>query len=97
MGAVALAYGVALYFTQYLSWYGTWSLYEQHAFLLPVPLIPPPRFHMLRYHGVLAAHANATSRAMKSSGSNKTACVPFRQARLNRSRTRPSGASSRRS
>jgi hypothetical protein len=22
-------------------------------------LIPPPRFHMLRYHGVLAAHANA--------------------------------------
>ena len=22
-------------------------------------LIPPPRFHMMRYHGVLAAHANA--------------------------------------
>ncbi|KIG16979.1 hypothetical protein DB30_03963 [Enhygromyxa salina] len=26
-----------------------------------VALIPPPRFHMLRYHGVLAAHANARS------------------------------------
>ena len=24
-----------------------------------VALIPPPRFHMLRYHGVFAAHANA--------------------------------------
>ena len=24
-----------------------------------VALIPPPRFHMLRYHGVLAAHAKA--------------------------------------
>ena len=35
----ALAYGVGLYFTQYLSWYGTWSLYEQHAFLLPVPFL----------------------------------------------------------
>ena len=33
------AYGVVLYFTQYLSWYGTWSLYEQHAFLLPVPFL----------------------------------------------------------
>lgn len=33
------AYGVVLYFTQYLSWYGTYSLYEQHAFLLPVPFL----------------------------------------------------------
>ncbi|MCA9706247.1 MAG: hypothetical protein KDK70_10400 [Myxococcales bacterium] len=32
-------YAVVLYFTQYLSWYGTWSLYEQHAFLLPVPFL----------------------------------------------------------
>jgi hypothetical protein len=24
-----------------------------------VALIPPPNFHMLRYHGVFAAHANA--------------------------------------
>ncbi len=36
--AVAL-YAVVLYFTQYLSWYGSWSLYEQHAFLLPVPFL----------------------------------------------------------
>ncbi|MCX4244520.1 hypothetical protein [Paraliomyxa miuraensis] len=36
---VAGAYAVVLYFTQYLSWYGTWSLYEQHAFLLPVPFL----------------------------------------------------------
>ena len=28
---------VIVYFTQYLSWYGVWSLYEQHAFLVPVP------------------------------------------------------------
>ena len=26
-----------------------------------VALIPPPNFHMLRYHGVFAAHANARS------------------------------------
>lgn len=32
-------YAIALYFTQYLSWYGTWSLYEQHLFLLPVPFL----------------------------------------------------------
>lgn len=32
-------YALVLYFTQYLSWYGTWSLYEQHAFGLPVPFL----------------------------------------------------------
>jgi len=32
-------YAIALYFTQYLSWYGSWSLYEQHLFLLPVPFL----------------------------------------------------------
>lgn len=32
-------YALVLYFTQYLSWYGTWSLYEQHAFMLPVPFL----------------------------------------------------------
>ena len=32
-------YAVALYFTQYLSWYGSLSLYEQHAFLPPVPFL----------------------------------------------------------
>lgn len=36
---VAMAYAMVVYFTQYLSWYGTWSLYEQHAFLLPVPFL----------------------------------------------------------
>lgn len=34
---VALAYVVIVFFTQYTSWNGVWSLYEQHAFLLPVP------------------------------------------------------------
>ena len=32
-------YVVIVYFTQYLSWYGKLSLYEQHAFLLPVPFL----------------------------------------------------------
>ncbi len=36
---VVAVYAVALYFTQYLSWYGTFSLYEQHAFMLPVPFL----------------------------------------------------------
>lgn len=30
-------YGVIVYFTQFIAWGGVWSLYEQHAFLLPVP------------------------------------------------------------
>jgi hypothetical protein len=34
---VATAYVVVLFFTQYTSWNGIWSLYEQHAFLLPAP------------------------------------------------------------
>ncbi|MCI0683456.1 MAG: hypothetical protein L0Y71_15235 [Gemmataceae bacterium] len=33
----ALIYVLVLYFTQYTSWNGVWSLYEQHAFLVPVP------------------------------------------------------------
>lgn len=37
MAPVALVYVLLTYFTQYLSWYGLASLYEQHAFLLPVP------------------------------------------------------------
>ena len=36
---VAAIYVIIVYFTQYLSWYGIWSLYEQHAFLLPVPFL----------------------------------------------------------
>jgi len=30
-------YVLILFFTQYTSWNGVWSLYEQHAFLVPVP------------------------------------------------------------
>jgi hypothetical protein len=32
-------YVFIVFFTQYTSWYGIWSLYEQHAFLLPVPFL----------------------------------------------------------
>jgi hypothetical protein len=34
---IVLIYAVIVFFTQYTSWNGVWSLYEQHAFLLPVP------------------------------------------------------------
>jgi hypothetical protein len=30
-------YVLIVYFTQFTSWNGVWSLYEQHAFLVPVP------------------------------------------------------------
>jgi hypothetical protein len=36
---VVLIYVLVVYFTQYVSWYGGLSLYEQHAFLLPVPFL----------------------------------------------------------
>ena len=36
---VALAYTVFVYVTPYLSWNGVWSLLEQHAFLVPAPLM----------------------------------------------------------
>lgn len=36
---VVATYVFLIYFTQYLSWYGVWSLFEQHAFLLPVPFV----------------------------------------------------------
>jgi hypothetical protein len=39
MFPIAATYVLFVYFTQYLSWYGVWSLYEQHAFLLPVPFL----------------------------------------------------------
>jgi hypothetical protein len=32
-------YVLIVYFTQYLSWYGVWSLYEQHVFLVPAPFL----------------------------------------------------------
>jgi hypothetical protein len=39
MLGVALWYVLLVYFTQYLSWYGVWSLLEQHAFLVPAPFL----------------------------------------------------------
>ncbi len=33
----AAFYVMIVFFTQYTSWNGAWSLYEQHAFLVPVP------------------------------------------------------------
>lgn len=36
---VALVYVLAVFFSQYISWAGVGSLYEQHAFLLPVPFL----------------------------------------------------------
>ena len=36
---VAGAYVLIVFFTQYTSWNGVWSLYEQHAFLVPVPFL----------------------------------------------------------
>lgn len=34
---IVLIYVAFVFFTQYTAWNGIWSLYEQHAFLLPVP------------------------------------------------------------
>jgi len=39
MLGVALLYAVIVFFSQYAAWEGVWSLYEQHAFLLPVPFL----------------------------------------------------------
>lgn len=39
LAPVVAIYVLLVYFTQYLSWYGVWSLYEQHAFLLPAPFL----------------------------------------------------------
>lgn len=36
---VALLYVLIIYFTQFTSWHGVASLYEQHAFLVPVPFL----------------------------------------------------------
>jgi hypothetical protein len=36
---VVLAYVAIVFFSQYAAWGGIWSLYEQHAFLLPVPFL----------------------------------------------------------
>lgn len=36
---IGLAYVLVVYLTPYLSWNGAWSLLEQHAFLVPAPLM----------------------------------------------------------
>ena len=36
---IVLIYTVIVFFSQYVSWNGVLSLYEQHAFLLPVPFL----------------------------------------------------------
>jgi hypothetical protein len=36
---VTAFYVIVVYFTQFTGWNGIWSLYEQHAFLLPVPFM----------------------------------------------------------
>ena len=36
---VAAIYVIVVFFSQYAAWEGVWSLYEQHAFLLPVPFM----------------------------------------------------------
>ena len=36
---ISAAYVLFVYLSQYTSWYGIGSLYEQHAFLLPVPFL----------------------------------------------------------
>jgi hypothetical protein len=32
-------YLLIVFFSQFTAWRGVWSLYEQHAFLLPVPFL----------------------------------------------------------
>jgi hypothetical protein len=39
MWPVTVVYVLIVFFTQYTTWGGIWSLYEQHAFLLPVPFV----------------------------------------------------------
>lgn len=36
---VVAIYVLFVYVSQYTSWYGAWSLFEQHAFLVPVPFL----------------------------------------------------------
>ena len=35
--AVSFAYVFFVFLSQYTSWNGSWSLFEQHPFLVPVP------------------------------------------------------------
>lgn len=34
---IGLVYGIMVFFTQFLTWHGTWGLLEQHAFMVPAP------------------------------------------------------------
>jgi hypothetical protein len=36
---VVFVYVLIVFFSQFTAWYGVWSLYEQHAFLLPAPFV----------------------------------------------------------
>jgi hypothetical protein len=36
---VTVVFVIIVYFSQFVLWGGVWSLYEQHAFLLPVPFV----------------------------------------------------------
>ncbi|MFO0871802.1 MAG: DUF4013 domain-containing protein [Pirellulales bacterium] len=36
---LVLFYALIVYLSRYTSWHGSWSLFEQHAFLLPVPFL----------------------------------------------------------
>ena len=36
---IVFIYVLMVYVTQYLSWHGVWSLFEQHAFLVPAPML----------------------------------------------------------
>jgi hypothetical protein len=39
MVPIALIYVTVLYFSQFTSWTGIYSLFEQHAFLVPAPFL----------------------------------------------------------
>ena len=39
MMPVVVAYVLVVFTSQHLGWHGIASLYEQHAFLLPVPFV----------------------------------------------------------
>jgi hypothetical protein len=36
---IVAAYVLIVFLSQYTAWRGVWSLYEQHAFLIPVPFL----------------------------------------------------------
>ena len=36
---LVMIYVLIVFISQFTAWYGVWSLYEQHAFLLPAPFV----------------------------------------------------------